>query len=121
MPAKKKFEDIIYVRGLAHRAETLNKISDLHRIDHVELARGLVEAACDFYEEHGFFSFPVRIEPEAFQRQWLAAEGRQSGYEPSPTAVIEAEEAARRDDAARKKKARTRRGGAPHKPATGGA
>lgn len=76
MPIKKEFTDVIFVRGLSHRAEAINAIAKKHRIVPVDLARGLVEAACDFYERHGFFSFPVRIEPEAFQQGYIEAESR---------------------------------------------
>ena len=38
-----------------------------HRITGPELVRGLLDAAADFYAEHGWFSFPLTITPEKFQ------------------------------------------------------
>jgi hypothetical protein len=72
VPKKKAFSDVLYVRGLEHRADILNAIDEKHGIAPVELARRLVEAACSFYETHGWFSFPVVIEPEAFQARFVA-------------------------------------------------
>ena len=39
-----------------------------HRITGPELVRGLLDAAADFYAEHGWFSFPLTITPEKFQQ-----------------------------------------------------
>lgn len=36
------------------------------------VARKLLDAACEFYEANGFFSFPVVIEPLAFQASYVA-------------------------------------------------
>jgi hypothetical protein len=42
---------------------TLQQIQSHHRISPVELARGLLESAADFYLERGYFGFPVEIYP----------------------------------------------------------
>ena len=38
-----------------------------HRITGPELIRGLIDAAADFYDKNGWFSFPATIAPEHFQ------------------------------------------------------
>lgn len=59
--------------------QTLAKIYERHTLKPTDFGRRLVEAACQFYEEHGWFSFPVVIEPEAFQARYVAEE--QAAYE----------------------------------------
>lgn len=49
----------------------LGEIYSKHKISRNDLARALLDAACGFYKEHGWFSLPVRIEPEAFQAKYL--------------------------------------------------
>lgn len=78
---KKEFNGTISLRCDDAMSATLKDIHLKHQVPPVALARGLIEAALRFYTEHRFFSFPVRIEPEAFQREWLAAaEQPQAGY-----------------------------------------
>lgn len=79
VPKKKPIEDVLFVRGLSHIAEELNAIQQKHRTSPTDLARGLLEAACAFYRTHGWFSFPVVIEPEAFQARFVA-EKTQAAY-----------------------------------------
>lgn len=65
--AKGVVKDVVFARGVTHLAATINEIALRHRITPADLTRGLLEAACQFYREHGWFSFPILIEPLAFQ------------------------------------------------------
>lgn len=38
-----------------------------HRMTGPEVIRGLLDAAADFYAQHGWFSFPLTITPKMFQ------------------------------------------------------
>lgn len=67
MPKKGQVTETIFARGISHLAPTINAIAENHRILPPDLTRGLLDAACKFYEEHGWFSFPVKITPIAFQ------------------------------------------------------
>jgi hypothetical protein len=40
-----------------------------HRITGPELVRGLLDEAKKFYDDNGWFSFPLTITPEKFQQQ----------------------------------------------------
>ena len=42
----------------------LNEIKKAHGLEPAEVLRRLGDAAVAFYQENGFFSFPVRLEPE---------------------------------------------------------
>lgn len=44
--------------------DALEEIEENHRIGQSEMVRGLVEAAVHFYKQHGWFGFPVTIEPK---------------------------------------------------------
>ena len=79
---KKGFNGQIGLRCSDEMSATLKEIERTHRIAPIELARGLVDATCQFYRQHGWFSFPVVIQPEAFQRQYIAAEAAQAPYIP---------------------------------------
>lgn len=68
MPIKKPVRDTLYVRGCAPFAEQLNEIASEHKIPPTEFARGLLDAACQFYRKYGWFSFPVVILPEKFHQ-----------------------------------------------------
>ena len=46
---------------------TLGEIYGRHRISRADIARATLEQVCAFYDAHGWFSLPVRIEPESFQ------------------------------------------------------
>lgn len=50
----------------------LLEIRERHHIEPVDFSRGLLKAACQFYRENGWFSFPVVIEPLAFQAKFVA-------------------------------------------------
>ena len=80
--AKKSFGGTVYVRT-DEMTQTLLAIQAKHGTAPNELTRKLLKSACDFYDQHGFFSFPVCIEPLAFQRAWIAAE-EQAGYGQAP-------------------------------------
>lgn len=69
MPKKTKVTTTIFARGVEHLADTINAIDSIHGIPPAELTRRLLEAACKFYRENGWFSFPIIIEPEEFQRR----------------------------------------------------
>jgi hypothetical protein len=45
--------------------EGVEAIEEKHHLGQAEIVRGLVEAAVKFYQQNGFFSFPVHLEPEA--------------------------------------------------------
>ena len=70
----------------ASTMKTLEKIEAAHGTPAVRFSRLLVEAACKFYDEHGFFSFPVRIEPETFQAGYVAEMQTKYGKSVSPAA-----------------------------------
>jgi PAS domain S-box-containing protein len=89
MPRRSKVTDTIFARGVSHLAPTINAIDARHGIAPAEFTRKLLEAACKFYKDHGWFSFPVKIEPEEFQPAHaypMAAEAEQ-GTE--ITAIVE--------------------------------
>lgn len=74
MPKKKPLEDVLYVRGMQEMAPILNEIEQRHRVGPIELAKALLDEACRFYEEHGWFSLPAKVIPERFQVQSPLAE-----------------------------------------------
>ena len=43
----------------------LQRIKDSHGTEPAEVLRRLAEAAVQFHQQHGFFTFPVKVEPEA--------------------------------------------------------
>jgi hypothetical protein len=79
MPKKAQITDYIFARGVSHLAADINSIRERHKIEPADLVRGLLEAAAKFYRDQGFFSFPVRIEPEDFQRSYIARGASFSG------------------------------------------
>lgn len=88
MPKPTKITDKVFARIELDLADGINAIHAKHQIEPAVLIRGLLKEAVAFYRAHGFFSFPVRIEPEAFQRQWLAAaEPGQAGYGATPIKI----------------------------------
>lgn len=98
--------------------ERLDQSHLRHKTNDTEVLEGLILAYLDAVEREGAVRFPITItmaEPLA-----LVAEEQAPYPEPSPTAVIEAEEASRRYDAARARAARKQRGAGPRKSATGG-
>jgi hypothetical protein len=44
---------------------TLDEIRAKHGLNGTEIARRLLESVAEFYRLHGYFSFPVRLWPEA--------------------------------------------------------
>lgn len=85
MPKKGITSGQLGVRVDEETVRTLLVMEEKHRVAPVDLARGLLEAACQFYREHGWFSFPVRIEPEAFQARYVAEQqGAYNAIPPTP-------------------------------------
>lgn len=78
-----KLSDQVSVRISPEWRETLRSIEEKHRIPPPEFIRGLVEAGLDFYRQHGWFAFPVSIQPGAEYVQAVAE--TQSRYEAGPT------------------------------------
>lgn len=74
MPKPARIKDKVFARGVDHISEDLNRLCEKHNIPPANLVRGLLEAAVEFYRKHGWFTFPVRIEPEAFQARYVAEE-----------------------------------------------
>jgi hypothetical protein len=74
------------------------EITRKHRTQPTDLCRGLVEAACDFYEQHGYITK-------------VAEPASPYGERPNAAAEIEADEVVRRDLLAKKKKTRSQRRG----------
>lgn len=63
MPLKN--DDRLNIRLPGDLLVTLEEIQKKHGLNATEIARRCLEAVADFYNKHGFFSFPVRLEPEA--------------------------------------------------------
>jgi hypothetical protein len=72
--------------AISKRAKaTLDEIRKNQRYLPAQVARGLIEAACAFYDQHKYFAFPVVIEPLDWRKKWpAAAEQDQSSYLPGP-------------------------------------
>ena len=78
-----KLSDQVSVRIAPEWRETLRAIEEKHRIPPPEFIRGLVEAGLEFYREHGWFAFPVSVQPVRDYVQAVAE--TQSRYEASPS------------------------------------
>lgn len=70
--------------------DVLIGIKNRHKILPNVLARELLVAAAEFYARHGWFSFPVVIEPEEFQRnpRAIAAENGQAAFGGPPAGAM---------------------------------
>jgi hypothetical protein len=79
MPKKVPFNGTVFIRCDDEDTESLRKIEAEHNIAPTKFTAGLIRAACQFYRKHGWFSFPVVIEPEVFQARYVAEE--QAAYE----------------------------------------
>lgn len=77
-----KLSDQVSVRIASEWRETLRAIEEKHRIPPPEFIRGLVEAGLEFYREHGWFAFPVNVQPVRDYVQAVAE--TQSRYEAAP-------------------------------------
>lgn len=66
---KGKLTDRITVRFDEAQSAVLSELEHKHKVPAADCIRGLVAAMADFYQEHGWFSFPARIEPERFQSE----------------------------------------------------
>lgn len=92
MPKKTaRITDKVFARVDDDLARGINAIVDKHNTEPAVLVRGLLEAAVAFYDAHGWFSFPVRIEPEAFQAQYVAE--LQAKYGTTPVHDFKSKEA----------------------------
>lgn len=58
-----KLSDQVSVRINPEWRDTLRLIEDKHRIPPPEFIRGLVAAGLEFYKTHGWFAFPVSVQP----------------------------------------------------------
>lgn len=50
----------------------LRAIQENNGLQPVDLARRLLESACQFYRRYGFFSWPAHVIPEGFQATYIA-------------------------------------------------
>jgi hypothetical protein len=60
-----KNNDRLNIRLPSDLISTLNEIQEKHGLGASEITRRCLEAVAEFYRQHGFFSFPVKMEPEA--------------------------------------------------------
>jgi hypothetical protein len=58
-----KLSDQVSVRIDPEWREILRTIEEKHRIPPPEFIRGLVAAGLEFYRHHGWFAFPVNVQP----------------------------------------------------------
>lgn len=72
MPKKVPFTGNVFFRCDEEDTAALIAIDRNHGIGPAKLGAGLLHAACQFYRQHGWFSFPVVIEPVAFQAKYVA-------------------------------------------------
>ncbi len=83
-----KLSDQVSVRISPEWREALRTIEDKHRIPPPEFIRGLVEAGLAFYREHGWFAFPVSVQPV---RDYVDAVAEtQSRYDAGPPPAVPA-------------------------------
>lgn len=81
-----KLSDQVSVRISPEWRETLRAIEDKHRIPPPDFIRGLVEAGLEFYREHGWFAFPVSVQPVRDYVQAVAETRSRYDAEPPPAA-----------------------------------
>jgi hypothetical protein len=74
MPKKVPFNGTVFLRLDEEDAATLREIDKTHQIAPTKFTAALIKSACQFYREKGWFSFPIVIEPEAFQARYVAEE-----------------------------------------------
>lgn len=74
---------------------TLDAIAAKHGTPVTDVCRRLIEEACLFFDQHGWFTFPVRIEPEAFQARYVAENPGAYGSAISDTELLAMQEKAR--------------------------
>ena len=79
-----KLSDQVSVRIDPEWRETLRTIEDKHRIPPPDFIRGLVAAGLEFYRAHGWFAFPVSVQPVRDYVQAVAE--TQSRYEAEASA-----------------------------------
>lgn len=79
-----KLSDQVSVRIDPEWREVLRSIEEQHRIPAPEFVRGLVAAGLEFYRDHGWFAFPVNVQPVQAYVQAVAE--TQSRYTTKPAA-----------------------------------
>ena len=77
-----KLSDQVSVRISPEWRETLRVIEEKHRIPPPEFIRGMVAAGLEFYRLHGWFAFPVNVQPGPEYLQAVAE--THSLYDASP-------------------------------------
>jgi hypothetical protein len=77
-----KLSDQVSVRISPEWRETLRIIEEKHRIPPPEFIRGMVAAGLEFYRLHGWFAFPINVQPGPEYVQAVAE--TQSRYDASP-------------------------------------
>lgn len=80
---KREFNGAIYFRCDAQTDATLRDIMRDQKMVPVDLAKGLLEEACKFYRENGYFYFPIVFEP---RHQLMVAEP-QADYDAKGPAI----------------------------------
>lgn len=79
-----KLSDQVSVRIDPEWRETLRSIEEKHRIPAPEFIRGLVDAGLEFYRTHGWFAFPVSVQPgEAYVQAVAETQSRYLAQPPS--------------------------------------
>ena len=69
--------------AISSRAKaTLDEIRKNQRYLPAQVARGLIDAACDFYDRHQYFAFPICIEPMAWKTQPVITVAQRMAAEP---------------------------------------
>jgi hypothetical protein len=58
-----KLSDQVSVRIDPEWRDVLRTIEEKHRIPPPEFIRGLVAAGLEFYRNHGWFAFPIHVQP----------------------------------------------------------
>lgn len=81
-----KLSDQVSVRISPEWRETLRAIEEKHRIPPPDFIRGLVEAGLEFYREHGWFAFPVSVQPVRDYVQAVAETRSRYDAAPEPSA-----------------------------------
>lgn len=62
---KEKKETQLNLAITAEMTATLAEIKKWHHLERAQIARGLLEAACKFYDQHKWFGFPIELEFDA--------------------------------------------------------
>ena len=82
-----KLSDQVSVRIAPEWRDALRSIEEKHRIPPPDFIRGLVEAGLQFYREHGWFAFPVSVQPVPAYVQAVAETQNRYNTAPATAAV----------------------------------